>query len=198
VQPITAIEADAYVLAAFPSSASSLVYALAAIGGLADPTRWYLSPNLHTPVFLQFIPQGALDGAHGVAPGTVAGAADFRALFIDRWQDEPLDDAFPFYDAGMVAALALERAVLREGAIPTGTGLSKHVVAVTATEGSPVEWDEFQRGVELLRHGHEVAYVGLSGLIEFDNTGKAPASNTKWWTIGPQGFTDVAENSDCK
>ena len=31
-------------------------------------------------------------------------------LFQARWQDEALDDAFPFYDAGAVAVLGLQRA----------------------------------------------------------------------------------------
>ena len=87
--------ADAYLLAASPDTASSLIYALAAIGELKDPARWFLSPTLHTPAFLESIPKGVLNGARGVSSGTVAGAADFRALFKARWDDSPLDDAYP-------------------------------------------------------------------------------------------------------
>jgi ABC-type branched-subunit amino acid transport system substrate-binding protein len=196
VRPLAGSSADAFVLAAFPTSASSLMYALSSIGGL-DPGRWYLSPTLHTPAFLASIPQGMLRGAHGVAPGTVAGAVDFAARFKEHWQDTPLDDAYPFYDAGAVAVLSLARALARDGAVPTGTGLSKHILAVTRAGGSPVLWNELGKGIELLRSGVEIQYFGLSGFIEFDISGQTPAASTSWWTISENGFTDVHQESNC-
>jgi hypothetical protein len=198
VQPITAWPADAYVLLALPTSASSLVFALAAVGALGPPSRWYLSPTLHTPALLETIPKGALAGAHGVAPGTVAGASDFRNRFVARWHDQPLDDAYPFFDAGAVAMLALERAVVREGAIPTGAALSPHILAVTNGGGTPVRWNEMDRGMDLLRQGQEVEYVGLSGALEFDLLGQAAAANTNWWAIGQDGFDPVPNLGNCR
>jgi branched-chain amino acid transport system substrate-binding protein len=198
VQPITAWAADSYVLAALPSSASSLVFSMAAIGALGQPSQWYLSPTLHTPALLETIPKGALAGAHGVAPGTVAGATDFRAHFVARWHDEPLDDAYPFYDAGAVAVLALERAMIREGVVPKGGGLGQHVMAVTNPGGIPVRWNEIAHGMELLRQGQEVEYVGLSGPLEFDLTGQTSGANANWWTIGPAGFETIPNLSDCR
>lgn len=197
IQPILSSSPDAYVLATLPSTASSLVYAMAALGAIKDPTRWYLAPTLHTPAFLETIPRGLLDGARGVAPGTVASAADFRLAFRARWHDEPLDDAYAFYDAGAVAVLALARAVAREGLIPTGAALGKHVSAVTRTGGSPVHWNELGDGLALLRSGNEVRYSGLSGPLEFDFAGQTPFGTTKWWTIGPGGFVDIPQKSDC-
>jgi ABC-type branched-subunit amino acid transport system substrate-binding protein len=198
VRPITSVDADSYVLATAPASASSLMYTLAAVGKLGDPARWYLSPTLHTPAFLETIPTGLLDGAHGVATGTVAGAADFRARFTARWHDQALDDAYSFYDAGAIVALALQRAISREGAVPSGTGLGRHIIGVTHAGGTPVRWDELDRGLELLRQGQEVGYVGLSGLLEFDVTGQSRSANTNWWTISGGRFTDVASHSACR
>jgi branched-chain amino acid transport system substrate-binding protein len=200
VAPLTRAleEADAYLLAATPDRASSLVYALTAIGALDDPTQWYLSPTLHTPAFLESIPRGALDGARGVATGTVAGAADFRAVFAARWQEAPLQDAYAFYDAGAIAALAIQRALRDEGAIPTGTGLSRHLIAVTMAGGVPVKWNELGRGFELLRDDQEIEYVGLTGQLQFDAVGKTLTTTTKWWTIGQEGFVDVPHSSACQ
>jgi branched-chain amino acid transport system substrate-binding protein len=198
VQPITTWPADAYVLAALPASASSLVFALAAIGALGSPSQWYLSPTLHTPALLETIPKGVLAGAHGVAAGTVAGAADFRVQFEARWHDQPLDDAYPFYDAGAVAMLALQRAVLRTGAVPTESGLGEHVLAVTNGGGAAVRWNELARGMELLRQGTEVEYIGLSGPLEFDAAGQTSGASTSWWTIGPEGFDPVPNLGDCR
>ncbi len=190
--------ADAYVLAAFPTSASSLIYALTAIGALNDPGRWYLSPTLHTPAFLESIPHGALQGAHGVASGTVTGAADFRAAFQRRWQDSALDDAYPFYDAGAIVALALERAYQKEGAIPDRAGLAAHIIAVTRAGGTPVQWDHLDQGLDLLRRGLEIEYFGLSGLIQFDASGQTRTASTRWWTVDGAQFTDIGHQSDCK
>jgi branched-chain amino acid transport system substrate-binding protein len=197
VDAILSWSADSYVLAAFPSSASTLVYALTAIGGLPDPTRWYLSPVLHTPAFLESIPRGLLDGARGVSPGTVAGAADFRAAFQARWQDVALDDAFPFYDAGALAILALARAIAKEGTVPSDAGLAPHVIAVTVPGGTPVRWNDLAKGIALLQAGTEIEYFGLSGQLQFDSNGKTRSAPTNWWNIGEGSFQDVQENSDC-
>jgi ABC-type branched-subunit amino acid transport system substrate-binding protein len=189
--------ADAYLLAAPPETASALVYALAAVGALDDPRRWFLSPTLHTPAFLDSIPKGILSGARGVSSGTVAGAAEFRRQFTDRWQDSPLDDAYPFYDAGAIAVLSIQRALREEGAIPVGNGLAKHLIAVTRAGGTPVRWNELGKGLEMLRQGEEIEYFGLTGQLQFDESGQTQTANTKWWTITDQGFQDVPHGSDC-
>jgi hypothetical protein len=198
VEPITSAAADSYVLAAFPAAGSSLVYALESLGAMDDPGRWYLSPTLHNPAFLESIPNGVLDGAHGVSPGTVAGAADFRKQFNELWGDVPLDDAYAFYDAGAITVLALERSMIRDGVLPTGTGLGAHIRAVTASGGKPIQWNELSQGLELIRQGQEVAYISLSGSTDFDAEGRTAASATKWWSITPEGFADIANEGDCQ
>jgi ABC-type branched-subunit amino acid transport system substrate-binding protein len=199
LQPILARDADAYVLNALPPAASSLVFAMAAVGEVQDPTRWYLGPTLHTPAFLETIPKGLLTGAHGVAPGTAAGAAEFRTQFAARWQDGPLDDAYPFYDAGAVTVLALHRAMVREGRIPPGRDLVKHIVAVTHAGGTPVGWNELAKGLALITQGQEIEYIGLTGQIEFDLSGQTPTAGSNWWTIDGNGrFEAVERVGECK
>jgi ABC-type branched-subunit amino acid transport system substrate-binding protein len=196
--PITRAKADAYVLATTPTAATSVIYAMAALGALGDPRRWYLSPTLHTPAFLDTIPKGMLEGAHGVATGTAVGAGEFRERFSRRWQDQALDDAYAFYDAGAIAVLALQRAMSQEGSIPPGTGMAKHLVGVTRSGSTPVRWDEIGRGLQLLREGKEVGYIGLSGPLEYDITGQTATANTNWWTIDAGRFADVPSKSDCR
>jgi branched-chain amino acid transport system substrate-binding protein len=197
LQPILSANADGYVLSALPQPATSLIFAMAAVGALGDPGRWYLTPGLHTPAFLDTIPKGMLAGARGVGPGTVAGAAAFRERFFARWQDTPLDDAYPFYDAAAVAVLALQRSSLRDGTVAPGPGLAKHVVAVTRSGAMPVQWDQLATGLQLLAAGQEIEYQGVTGLIEFDISGQTSSANTKWWTIGPTGFEDIPRSGDC-
>ncbi len=190
---------EAYVLAAPPEIASSLIYALAAgSDALDDPRRWYLSPTLHTPAFLDSIPKGILNGAKGVAPGTVAGAGDFRARFLARWQDAPLDDAYPFYDAGAIAVLAIQRATRGGNAIPTGTGLSQHIAAITRAGGLSVKWNELGKGLQLLREGYEIEFFGLTGQLQFDAAGQTLTASTKWWTIADANFVDLPHTNTCQ
>ena len=194
---ITERESGAYILAASPASASALVYALATLDRL-DPDRWYLAPTLHTPAFLESIPKGTFNGAQGVTSGGALGPGEFRVRFASVWQDVPLDDAYAFYDAGAIAVLALQRAFTREGAIPTGTGLTSHIVALTNTGGTRILWNEIGRGLELLRNGEEIEYAGLTGRIEFDEAGHPKHASTKWWRIGDKGLYDIeAALNDC-
>jgi hypothetical protein len=61
-----------------------------------------------------------------------------------------------------------------------------------------VQWDQLAMGLETVRAGLEVSYVGLSGPLEFDLNGKTPAANTKWWTIAGDDFADLPATSDCR
>jgi branched-chain amino acid transport system substrate-binding protein len=195
---LAAMSPDAWVLAASPPSASAVLNAMAVLGALTDPTRWYLSPTLHTPALIDSVPGGVLQGVHGVAAGTGAGAGEFRTRFAARWQDIPFDDAYPFFDAGAVAVLALQRALVRGGDLGPGTTLAPHIVAVTHALGTPVRWNELGRGLELLRQGQEVSYIGLSGVLEFDDNGTSAEASTKWWTIRDGAFADIPSRSGCR
>jgi ABC-type branched-subunit amino acid transport system substrate-binding protein len=194
---ITSSAWDSYILAASPTSASTLVYALAALDKL-EPERWYLSPTLHTPAFIESIPKGTFTNAQGVTSGTALGSADFRVLFSEKWQDVPLDDAYAFYDAGALAVLAMQRALALEGAIPQGTGLQSHIVALTRPGGTPILWNQIGRGLELLGLGEEIEYIALSGAIEFDDVGQPKRASTRWWRINDKGFYDIPARSACE
>jgi branched-chain amino acid transport system substrate-binding protein len=195
---IAAANADAFVLAADAPSAISLVYGLLATGALADSSRWYLSPTLHTPVLLESLPRGALVGAQGVAEGTAPEAAMFADQFALRWQEPPLDDAYPFYDAGALAVLSLQRALVKEGAISSDSGLGKHFVAVTRSGGVPIGWNELARCLAHLRAGEEITYRGVSGSVEVDVLGYAVGTLTSWWTIRPDGFAPIEDQGGCE
>ena len=191
------LNADAYLLAAPPDLAVSLIYALSAIGELQEPTRWYLSPTLHTPAFLEAIPRGSLDGARGISTGTVAGGGDFRTLYNARWEDAPLDDAYAFYDAAALATLSIQRAMRGGRPLPTGNDLTSELVNVTRAGGIPVHWNELGEGLRLLREGQEIEYYGLTGQLQFDNVGKPRTTTTKWWTIEGQRFVDLPQAGGC-
>ena len=191
VRTIVARGADAFFLSAPPPTASSLIYSLVALGELGDGSQWYLSPTLHSPVLLENIPRGILDGAKVVSVGGSPEAEAFAMSFRQRWNDEPLDDAYSFYDAAAFVVLAMQRALRLEGAIPGGTGLDRHLVAVTSAMGTPIRWNEIGRGLELLRAQQEVSYVGLTGPLQFDQTGKSLVANMRFWVIRQHTFQEL-------
>ena len=197
VQPIIEFGADAYVLTAPAPAASSLFYTLAALDRLGPPTRWFLSPSLHTPALLENIPRGLLEGTIGVSAVKTDAVGTFGQAFEDRWKDRPLDDAYPFFDAGAIALLALERAVAKSGVIPEGAGLSEHIVAVTRPGGTQLGWDGLQTGLGLVRAGQEVEYIGLTGPLNFDASGRTAAAHTSWWTISGHSFQTIPNPSGC-
>ena len=99
-----------------------------------------------------------------------------------------MDAAYSFYDAGAIAVLALQRAVTRRGPSRPGAAWPSTSSASPAAGGVPSMWNEIGRGMELLRQGQEIGYVGLNGLLEFDLTGQSRVANTAWWTIRDNGF----------
>jgi len=197
VQPILDFQADAYILTTAPPAASSLFYTLAALDQLGDPNRWFLSPSLHTPALLENVPRGLLEGARGVSAVQTDISGGFQDSFNRRWQDRPLDNAYPFYDAGAVAVLALQRAVSRTGLLPEGSGLGPHIVAVTNPGGVQVGWDQIGTGLQHLRAGQEVEYIGLTGPLRYDSSGRTTSASTHWWTIRGHTFEPIPRPASC-
>jgi hypothetical protein len=139
-----------------------------------------------------------LAGAHGVAAGPLDGrAAAFAARYRARWDDVPFDDAYAFYDAAAVAALALQRGAIRTGAVPAGTALVPDLVAVTRPGATEVGWEEIGRGLALLRQGQEITYRGLTGPLAFDTLGQSAGVRTYWWDVTADGIADSPSRSHC-
>jgi hypothetical protein len=94
--------------------------------------------------------------------------------------------------------LSLQRALVKDGKIPGGPDLGKHIVAVTGSAGIPVRWNELAQGLAHLRAGEEIKYGGVSGSLEFDGLGYARGQLTTWWTIGADGFAPREGKGDCQ
>jgi hypothetical protein len=147
----------------------------------ATPSRWYLTPSAALAGVPRHHPQGDDDrAARGVAPGTVAGAASFRERFSPpRGKDDPLDDAYPFYDAGRHRRCwPCTRAMVKQGSAAAGPQLVRaRAGGDPARAAAVVEWDKLGMGLQLLaaRSGDRVTR-GVTGLIQFDILGPRPNS----------------------
>jgi branched-chain amino acid transport system substrate-binding protein len=176
---------DALLLMAFPESGAPVLSELS----FRTPrtTRWYLSPTLDTPRFYEVVPFGALSGARVAKPGRTTQAEAFAELFRQRWRDEPLDEAYTFYDAATIAALALQAALVGTGALPTVSTLGQFVRPVAGPGGEPITWDSLDRGLALLREGQDIDYQGLSGPLDYDERGNPGEAVVQWWRLDDQG-----------
>jgi ABC-type branched-subunit amino acid transport system substrate-binding protein len=180
-------DSDALMMMAFPESAAPVVSELSF--RTQKGTRWYLSPTLNTPRFFEVIPSGALVGALLARPGKQVNGT-FAEQFRQRWQDEPLDEAYGFYDAAAIAALALQAALVQTQNLPTVDTLGTFVRPVAGPPGEPIMWDQLDRGLALIRAGQEIDYQGLSGQLDFDDRGNPEKTLVQWWRLGPQGGVD--------
>ncbi len=189
--------ADGYVLAAPTTVATSLVYGLIAAGALGDPTRWYLSPTLHSPAFLASIPKGGVHGCPRRLSGHGRRGRGFPGAVHRPLAGRPARRRLP-----LLRRRRPGRPVPAAGAAPGG-GHSRPAGPVHAPHrrdqagGVPVKWNEIGRGLELLRQGQEIEYFGLTGQIQFDAAGEARVASTKWWAIGDDGFVDMPKDSKC-
>jgi ABC-type branched-subunit amino acid transport system substrate-binding protein len=178
IEEVLRRDADGLLLMAFPESAAPFISELSF--RTKTGTRLYLSPTLNTPRFFQVVPPGALVGATLATPGRVAEGDAFAALFRQRWREDPLDEAYGFYDAAAVAALALQAALVQTGAPPTVETLGGFVRPVAGPPGEVITWNTLDRGLELLRAGQDIDYQGLSGQLDFDAQGDPAKTLVQW------------------
>jgi branched-chain amino acid transport system substrate-binding protein len=185
IEDVLRRDADALLLMGFPESAAPVVSELAFRAKMG--TRWYLSPTLDTPRFFEVVPSGALVGARLPKPGRVTEGSAFEAEFRQRWGDGPLDEAYGFYDAAAIAALSLQAALVKTGALPTVDTLGDFVRLVAGPPGAPITWDGLDRGLAMIRAGEDVDYQGLSGQLDFDDRGNPDRTLVQWWRLDRGG-----------
>lgn len=190
IEEIVARDKDSLILLAFPETAAALVSELSFQSRRLGGVTWFLSPTLNTPRFFANVLPGALLAARGPRPARPPDEGDFRAAFRQRWNDEPLDEAHAFFDAAALAALALERALRQDGALPDAQRLGAHVRPVAAPPGLPIGWNRLREALALVREGMDIDYQGISGALDFDELGDPASIGIQWWRMDAGGAVD--------
>jgi len=173
---------DAVALLAFPSTAATVVQdlAIAGVTGIA----WYLPPVLRDMDFIKNAIPSFLEGAVGITPFVPTEPKEqFRAAFARRFSGEaPLLEAFYYYDGLVVAALALESAQLAGDT--AFSSLDTHLRKVTLSAGETVNWNELDKGLEMLREGKLINYYGVSSSVDLTASGELSQNpQLEFWTI---------------
>lgn len=158
-------------LVAFPKTGASVIQDWVASG---RTDQWYFGPALRANVFVHNTPPDTLEGMKGFSAYIPEEAeARFSAWFAERWQgDIPLTDAFYYYDALALTALAVETAATRaKGAFPSADQVREQIIPVSRGPGIAVEWSSLATGLELVRGGQSVQYLGVSGPVDLTAEG---------------------------
>ncbi len=199
--------AERTLLMAYPATASTITTEWTITGRRG---AWYLSPLLHAEAFVQNIPFGALNGTAGLSPSlslvsecTSPDAADqvtcrndnasaFSQHFSDHWNgDRPLPAAHFYYDAAVLLAFGLTRALADGDERPTAVRLRNSIRDLGHQEDQPVHWDDLSGALTDVAAGGAVHYVGAAVEYHFDRYGAAEHMIFDTWSIQNEGFRDT-------
>ena len=164
----TAVEDDPDVLVAVTYPESTEVFLREAIEGDYIKTFLFVSA-VRSQSMVDAVGGELLEGAYGTAPGTPESDATraFLALYeaeYDRSVDIPLvGEAF---DAFTIAALAVEKAGVYEGA-----AVRDALRSITNPPGVKVGPAEIPKALDLIRSGEDIDYEGVTGSQNFDEHG---------------------------
>jgi len=178
---------EAVVLVAYPKPGAAILRE--AIGTWQG--RWYFAPMLRSEAFLQNAPPQTLESTVGVSE-SAAELDTFAAAFSQRWEgDTPMVRAAYYFDALAVLALAIEAAHREYGGVPPRDMVRDRLPLVAGPPGEPVRWDELARGLELVRSGVDIDYLGASGSMDFDAAHDVPALQPRFWTVQGGALVDL-------
>jgi neutral amino acid transport system substrate-binding protein len=172
---------EAVALVTYPNAGAELAQEWTASAG---PTRWYLSPSLKTDVFVQNAGPGVLDNVIGVSAAVAADSELFVARFSERWPgDSPLIEAYFYYDAMALVALALQAGVTA-GLTPDGDAIRQKIRQVSSNPmAGTVAWFELPTGLDDLRRGVGINYRGASGGVHLDANGEVGSGLIRLWSV---------------
>ncbi|MBA2509343.1 MAG: ABC transporter substrate-binding protein [Nocardioidaceae bacterium] len=181
VDQIAANDPEAIVLIAF-NETTKIIPALTAKGiGPQDKQIYFVDGN--TADYSKDFDKGTLEGVKATYPGAEL-SGDFRKRMLSV--DKSLSD-FTYgpesYDAVVVTALAATVA-----GDDSGEAVAKEINGVT-TDGE--KCTEYAKCVEMIKAGDDIDYDGVSGPLEFNDTGSPSAA-----TIGIFEYTaaNIFEN----
>jgi len=166
VDKIAANDPEAIVLIAF-NEITKIIPALTAKGiGPQDKQIYFVDGN--TADYSKDFDKGTLEGVKATYPGAEL-SGDFRKRMLSV--NKKLND-FTYgpesYDAVVVSALAATVA-----GDDSGEAIAKEIVGVT-TDGE--KCTEYAKCVEMIKAGDDIDYDGVSGPLEFNDTGSPSAA----------------------
>jgi len=132
---------------------------------------------------------GPIEGAYGTVAAAGFRADEFSADFNAAFGPSAVPYNFQAYDAVMLIALAMVRA-----GEATGPAIRDNLRAVANSPGVEVFYGEWDKAVSLLKQGKEINYQGVSGVVDFTDTGDVLGKILIWKIEGCK-VIDLMETS---
>ncbi|MEN6368174.1 MAG: ABC transporter substrate-binding protein [Thermotogota bacterium] len=118
---------------------------------------------------------GPIEGAHGTVAASGFRASEFDADYIAAFGPSTVPYNYNAYDAIMLIALAMLRA-----GDTSGLAIRDNLRAVANPPGEPIYYGEWAKAVALLKAGKDIDYQGVSGLVDFKDTGDVAGGILVW------------------
>jgi ABC-type branched-subunit amino acid transport system substrate-binding protein len=99
----------------------------------------------------------------------------FDAAFNAAFEPSTVPYNYQAYDAAMLIALAMVRA-----GEATGPAIRDNLRAVANPPGEEIFYGEWEKAVSLLNQGKEINYQGVSGVVDFKDTGDVGGEILIW------------------
>ena len=190
LRTINDLQADVVVLMAYPKTASQITQEWMVAGMKGE---WYLAPTLHTDMFLQNVPFGALEGFSIFSPSLSQpsecevhdedqpevmdcernNANRFTDHYTSKWHgDYPSPTSMFYYDAVVLLALGLQRAKSDGMDTPSPIDLRQYIEDIAESPGESITWSRIKKGLNLTAAGTDVFYSGAATEYTFDFRGE--------------------------
>jgi len=159
--------------------------------------KWWVSQELAQQDFVAASGVEVVKGVQSWTPGQRdddAGWIRFSGLYDEKWGEKATAGFYQSetYDAFMVTALAMVA-----GGASTGEAADANLASVAGPPGEVVR--TYAEGVKLLGEGKEINYQGVSGNVDFNETGNVGVPAVRLLEIDDSGewmTIDVIDASD--
>ena len=193
INAILAPRPECLVLIMFDPAGDEVVAELRKASSSSLPANFFIigSDGVYKPTFIS---NGRLDKTNPMSPTVVEGIygtnpdpnpetsqyGDFKNLYLTQFALDPGAKDLPgkvatFYDAAILAALAIEQA----GTTTDPIKIRDSLVAVSRV-GRPFGPAELAEAFVAIRHGEDIDYVGASGPVDFDDYGDVIGNYIIW------------------
>ena len=209
IDSVLAALPECLVLIMFDPAGDEVVAELRKASGSALPGNFFIigSDGVYKPTFIS---NGRLDKTDPLSPTVVEGIygtnpdpnpettqyGDFKNLYLTQFALDPGAKDLPgkvatFYDAAILAALAIEQAGTTTDPIKIRDSL--FAVSRGGKAFGPLELAE---AFLAIRHGEDIDYVGASGPVDFDDYGDVVGNYIVWKVQAGQFVTVDRIKSD--
>lgn len=165
-------------LVSYPGDGTTIARTWIQQGG---PTTFLLNDGMNSADFIRDVGPRFLNNAYGTSSGTVTTPSTeyfgraYPAMSGGFGAGAPAADRA--FDAAAILGLAIAKAERFEAA-----AIREAIRQVTAPGGTEIHAgpEGFRRGLELIRAGQAVRYIGVIGPVEFDANGDITGPFRKW------------------